>query len=292
MKIEENVNLSRFTSLHVGGPAAYFASAKTVAEVIEAVQFAAAKKVPLFVLGKGSNTVFSSKGFPGLVIQMADRRLEHEGSEITASSGVFMRQLVNFSLDHELQGLEELAGIPGTVGGAIRGNAGTWSTEISDRLKSILVLDTQNPADPQLKTISPTDCFFDYRDSIFKRRPELIILQGTFLLVPGDKAAGEALVRQDLEQRHTKQPYHAPSAGSIFKNPDKANGIFAGQLIEKAGLKGTTIGGAAISEKHGNFIINSNHATSDDVLKLIALIQQTIQEKYNVRLEPEIEIVK
>lgn len=289
MQIEENVSLAKFTSLHVGGEAKYFIRTKDDKDLVTAFDFAKEKNIPFFVLGKGSNTLFSDDGFDGLIIHMEDRELTVSGSKIRAASGVFLRQLVNFSHEHGLVGLEELAGIPGTVGGAVRGNAGTWSTEIKDLLVSAEVIKLGDSVD--VITIGSDEINFGYRHSAFKEKPLWIILRATFLFKKGDVVEGKKLVARDLKLRHEKQPYDSPSAGSIFKNPNKEGGIFSGKLIELVGLKGHAIGGAQISEKHGNFILNRGKATSEDVLTLISLAQSKVKDKFDVILEPEIVIV-
>lgn len=309
MTIQKNIPLSKYTSLHVGGPARYLAAVKNDEEVREAVQFAHEKQLPFFVLGKGSNTIFSDVGYAGVVILMQDRTITVEGNKLTAAAGVFMRPLVNKALEHGLRGLEELAGIPGTIGGAVRGNAGTWNTEIKDVIESIeLLMPASDSTSPYLRRgrppswragevpyevtkLSTSACNFSYRHSIFKHHPDWIILRATFNLRLGDAEEGKRIVAKDLADRHTKQPYDAPSAGSIFKNPDKANKIFSGKLIEDVGLKGLTIGGAKISDKHGNFIVNTGTATSADVLALIKKIQAEVLAKHHVKLDPEVEIV-
>lgn len=290
MNIEVNVPLGRYTSLHVGGPARYFVHAKTDQDVFDAVAYAKANSLPFMPLGQGSNTIFSDAGFPGVIIHMEDRRLAQDGQTITAASGIFMRQLVNFSLQHRLRGLEELAGIPGTVGGAVRGNAGTWSTEIKDHLQSVDIIKTGESLD--VVSLTPADCAFGYRHSIFKQQPAWIILRATFSLRPGDAVEGALTVANDLRQRHDRQPYDAPSAGSIFKNPDKEHGVYAGKLIASCGLKGFRIGGAEVSPKHANFIINRHQATASDVLALIRHIQTTVSREHNITLEPEVHIVE
>lgn len=292
MMIQENVPLSRLTSWHVGGPARYVASITSPAEAKEAITFAKEKNVPFFILGKGSNVLFPDRGYDGVIFLMSDRSVQIEGNLITAGAGVFMRMLVNKALEKNLTGLEELAGIPGTVGGAVRGNAGTWSTETKDVLEEVLVLRPNEGGVYEEVRMKPGECDFGYRHSIFKSHPDWIVLKAVFKGKPGDAAAGVALVAQDLTQRHTKQPYNAPSAGSVFKNPDKEKGIFSGKLIEAAGLKGTQVGGAEISEKHGNFIVNRGGATAADILKLITLVQTKVKEQSGVELQPEIEIIR
>lgn len=291
-RLEEHVPLSRLTSLHVGGPARYVATITHEQELTEALTLAEDKGLPYFILGKGSNTLFSDAGFEGVIIVMANRDIRIAGALVTAGAGVFMRMLVNKVLDQGLRGLEELAGIPGTVGGAVRGNAGTWGTEIKDVLKSVEVFQPTDAGQWRKVILNPAECAFGYRDSIFKRQRDWVVFAATFTTAVGDAAEGAKLVQQDLAARHQRQPYTAPSAGSVFKNPDKAAGIFSGKLISEAGLKGRQIGGAQISKKHGNFIINTGKATASDVIDLVRLAQKTVREKFGVTLEPEIEIVE
>lgn len=288
MMVEEGVLLARLTSLHVGGPAQYLLRAKNDDDVREAIAFGQQRQLPLFVLGKGSNTLFPDAGWPGVILLMEDRTLTRAGTTVTAGAGVFMRLLAGFALSHGLQGLEELAGIPGTVGGAVRGNAGTWNTEIKDVVQRVDFLDAQEPAGA-VHSLSGRECLFAYRDSIFKKKPAWIILRASFQLRVGDRNAGEALVKKDLHERHARQPYDAPSAGSIFKNPP---GTSAGALLEQAGMKGRRVGGAEISLLHANWVLNRGGATSSDVVALIEQAQQAVFAHHGVKLEPEIVIVK
>jgi UDP-N-acetylmuramate dehydrogenase len=290
MQYEEAVSLSRFTSLHVGGPARYFFRAKSTHDVLEALRFAQQRGLPFFILGSGSNTLFSDEGYRGVIIHMEDRRLDVSGNRITAGSGVFMRQLVTKALQHRLRGLEDLAGIPGTVGGSVRGNAGTWTTEMKDVVVSVEVALFENHA-WQVRTLSTRACAFGYRDSIFKHQPEWVVLSATFELQEGDAREGAQRVAEDMRKRRERQPYEAPSAGSVFKNPDKEHSVFSGQLIEQCGLKGLQVGQAQVSQKHANFILNRGGATSRDIRALITTIQDMVEAQHKVRLEPEIVIV-
>lgn len=292
MTIQDNVPLSKYTSFHVGGPARYFIDAANDQDVLTGLELAQQEHLPFFILGKGSNTLFPDSGYPGVVIHMTDRTLSRDGTLITAASGVFMRQIVNFAHDAGLVGLEELAGIPGTVGGAVRGNAGTWQTEMKDVVTQVDVYQFNGTTKEwELVILSNEQCQFGYRHSRFKDDPNLVILRATVKVHPGDVQAGQALVMKDLQQRHAKQPYNAPSAGSVFKNPDAASGIYSGKLLEEAGLKETQIGGAQISPKHANFIVNQQKATSGDILALIDLMKQKVWEANHIKLEPEIVIV-
>lgn len=287
VRIEERISLARLTSLHVGGPARYLIRVSADEEVRAALNLARDRGLPVFVLGKGSNTLFPDNGWPGVVILMENRTLQVRDREITAGAGVFMRSLANFALRHNLRGVEELAGIPGTVGGAIRGNAGTWNTEIKDVLTRVEFLDARSNS-REIQTVTAVECGFDYRESMFKKQPSWIILRGAFRLVPGDRDEGESLVQLDRQQRREQQPYDAPSAGSIFKNPP---GKSAGALLEQAGMKGLKIGGAEISSRHANWVLNRSRATSQDVRRLIEQARKAVFETSGIHLEPEIVIV-
>ena len=291
MKIQDHIPLARLTSLHVGGPARYVITLDSKEAALEALGFARQHKLPWKVLGKGSNTLFPDKGYNGVILLMSNRAITFEEDTIRAGAGVFMRMLVTKALEKNRRGLEELAGIPGTVGGAVRGNAGTWNTEVKDVLVEVTTLQPNEAGEYQEVVVALPACGFGYRHSIFKAHPDWIILDAVFKTTFGDKSEGEKLVGQDLTMRHQKQPYDTPSAGSIFKNPDKKAGIFSGKLIEEAGLLGLTVGGAQVSEKHGNFIVNKGGATAQDVLTLIHKIQTEVKAKFGFELEPEIEII-
>ncbi|MBI3251325.1 MAG: UDP-N-acetylmuramate dehydrogenase [Candidatus Andersenbacteria bacterium] len=291
LRIQENTPLARLTSLHVGGPARYVITVDSKESALKAIGFAREHNLPFKVLGKGSNTLFPDRGYAGVILLMSNRAITFEGNSIRAGAGVFMRMLVTKALENNRRGLEELAGIPGTVGGAVRGNAGTWSTEVKDVLAETTTLQPNEAGEYEEVIMSADACGFGYRHSIFKAHPDWVILDAVLKTTFGDKGEGEVLVGQDLTLRHQKQPYDAPSAGSIFKNPDKKAGIFSGKLIEKAGLRGLAVGGAQVSEKHGNFIVNRGGASADDVMMLIGKIQTEVRAKFGFELEPEIEII-
>ena len=291
MNIQENIPLARLTSLHVGGPARYVITVDSNEAALAAIGFAGEHNLPFKALGKGSNTLFPDIGYDGVILLMSNRAITFEDDKVRAGAGVFMRMLVTKALENNRRGLEELAGIPGTVGGAVRGNAGTWNTEVKDVLVETTTLQPNKAGEYREVIVALPDCGFGYRHSIFKTHPDWIILDAVFKTTFGDKSEGEKLVGQDLTMRHQKQPYDTPSAGSIFKNPDKKAGIFSGKLIEEAGCRGLTVGGAQVSEKHGNFIINKGGATAQDILALIGKIQAEVKAKFGFDLEPEIEIV-
>ena len=282
-----NESLSRYTTFRLGGPALYFYNLEDEKELPSLISFAKEHKLPYFILSGGSNLLFSDEGFPGLVIRFDNQYMEINGNEIKASSGTLVSKLVNFSVDNSLQGLEKWASLPGTVGGAVRGNAGCHGLESKDILKSAEVF---NPDTLKTETLSLADLNYAYRHSELKLNRK-IVLSATFALssLTITKEEQKALLNEAINFRLQKQPFGF-SAGSFFKNPSPENP--AGKLIEEAGLKGHQIGGACVSEKHANFLINTGTATSKDMLDLIALIKSTVKEKFGIDLVEEVQIVK
>ena len=256
-KIRKNIPLARYTTFKIGGPAKYFFVAKTTNDLVKAVGLAQAKKLPYFVLGQGSNLLVNDKGFSGLVIKIQNTRYEIQGTRITAEAGAPLSKLVNFSIEKGLTGLEWAVGIPGTIGGAVKVKTSAFGQDISELVKKVKTFDG-------------------------------IILAVELVLKKGDKKKSRQLIKGYLKKRKDSQPLDSFSAGCVFKNPVNQ---FAGQLIEKCGLKGKKIGQAAISEKHANFIINLGQAQAKDVLKLIRLIKKSVREKFNLNLEEEIVII-
>jgi len=234
-------------------------------------------------MGGGSNILANDKGFEGLAVKTQNSDIKSKNSEICAGAGAKLNDLVKLSVKKSLTGLEWAAGIPGTLGGAIYGNAGWPSNKknISAAIKSVDVLEASQNF--EVKKFSAEKCGFGYRDSAFKHNKNLIILAACLKLEKGDRKKIEEEISETLKARKNKIPVGF-SAGCVFKNPP---GFFAGELIEKCGLKGKKIGGAKISEKHANFIINSGKAKSEDVIKLINLIKGEVKNKLGVALEEE-----
>jgi UDP-N-acetylmuramate dehydrogenase len=302
LKIRENVPLRDYTTFKIGGPARYFFVAKNKEEIKEAILWAKKKKLPFFILGGGSNVLFSDNGFNGLVIKLQNRQYEIRNSKVIAEAGVPLQKLVLESAKKGLSGLENLAGIPGTLGGAIWGNAGAFGREIGNLVEEVKVLDVGS-SKLEVKRLKNKDCKFGYRESIFKRKKNLIILEATLKLKKGNKKEIEEKMKEILKLRKEKQPLEFPSAGSVFKNvpirkiPKKIrerfkgkikNGFLsAGALIEAAGLKGYKIGEAKISEKHANFILNVKNAKAKDVVALMNLIKKRVKNKFKITLEEE-----
>ena len=292
--IQRNVLLKNYTTFRIGGPAKYFFVAKNKKDLIKAISVAKKLKLPFFILGGGSNLLVSDKGFNGILIKIRNTKYEipacpagRQNTKIMAEAGVMLEELVNVSAKAGLSGLEWAVGIPGTIGGAIRGNAGAFNKSMKDVVKSVEALEVKNEK-CKVKNFKNRDCKFSYRDSIFKNNKNLIILSVTLQMKRGDKKEIENKIKKNLEQRNKTQPLNFPSGGSIFKNPP---GFFAGELVKRCGLKGKKIGNVKISEKHSNFIVNLGNGKAKDVIKLIKLIKQKVKKKFGVTLEEEIQFL-
>jgi UDP-N-acetylmuramate dehydrogenase len=281
MKILKNEPLKNHCYFKIGGPADTFIIVDSADELIQAVKKARQQNQKFLIIGHGSNLLFSDQGFQGTVIKNQSSNIKLDSSQVTADSGVVLNRLVKLSLDENLGGLEPFLGLPGTLGGAVYNNAHFQDKFIGNLISQIKILDRNN----QIQVLSQVDCKFDYDYSRFQKTHE-IILEVTLTLA---SQANPELAANAIKIRQQTQPLNLPSSGCIFKNPTNQS---AGQLIDQAGLKGTKIGGAQISEKHANFIVNIHNATAQDVQQLIKLIQQKIKEKFNVPLELEIFIIK
>lgn len=284
--VQKNIELAPHTTFKIGGPADYFFVAKTKEDLVKAIKAARKLKLPFFILAGGSNLLISDKGFKGLVIKNQSSEFKITDSRIITETGVVLRELVNDSAELGLTGLEWLAGIPGTIGGAVRGNAGAFGKSMADLVKTVEVLEINSKL--EIKNYKLEDCKFSYRSSIFKKKENLAILSIELQLEKGNKKGIEESIKRHLSYRKEKHPLNFPSAGSIFKNPENSS---AGKIIEQCGLKGKKTGQAQISEKHANFIINLGGAKAEDVLELINLIKQEVKEKIGVELEEEIKIL-
>ena len=281
--MSKNILLAPYTTFKIGGRAKYFCEARNSEDIITAITMAKKEDLPFFILGNGSNILVSDNGFEGLVIKFSIFNFQFSNNKITADAGVLLSKLVDESVKLGLTGLEWAAGIPGTVGGAVRGNAGAFGSSIVDIVKEIKVLDIGTS---QVQILNNKDCKFGYRDSVFKHNKNLILLSVELELKKGDKERSREMIREYLKKRQETQPLEFMSAGCIFKNPA---GRSAGYLIEQCGLKGKKINGAMISEKHANFIINTGGAKAEDVINLINLCKEKVKEKFGVKLEEEIE---
>ncbi|HOY65950.1 MAG TPA: UDP-N-acetylmuramate dehydrogenase [Candidatus Ozemobacteraceae bacterium] len=291
-RLMREVPLAPFTTFHIGGPAQLFLEVRTEAELTAAVRLALSKSVPCFLLGGGSNLVVSDQGVEGLVIRnrVCEGNLVDAASGLlTVSSGHPLWDVVQLAQRSGLTGFETLAGIPGTVGGAIYGNAGAYGKCIGDLLASADILD---PTTGEVHRVEPSFFEFGYRTSSLKRRPG-IILRATFRLTQGDPAAILAQINDILTQRHSKHPpIEVGCAGSFFKNLDPNPGELrrraAGEVLEKAGAKEMVVGGASVYTKHANFIVNYGKASAADVRTLASLLKRKVQEMFGIELHEEV----
>ncbi len=279
--------MKNHTSFKTGGNASLFIEPQSEEELIKVLTLCSENEVDVFVLGKGSNLLISDDGIKDkAVIHIAqgleDIRLIDE-TTIVAGAGASLASLCKFALANELTGLEFAYGIPGSCGGAAFMNAGAYGGEMKDVLISCTHLDKKG----NKGTFKGDELDLSYRHSVYSGS-DLIITSLTLKLVKGDKAEIESKMNELMQRRKDKQPLEYPSAGSVFKRPE---GYFAGALIEQSGLKGATVGGAMVSEKHAGFIINYSGATTADVINLIRHCQQTVKEKFGVALETEIRFI-
>ena len=286
--LSENVPLSAMSSFGIGGPADLFFEARTEGELTAAIALAVEEKFPFYVIGGGNNLLFDDAGYRGVIIRNRLEGLVLGAGRLTVLSGTGLPCVLREALNASLTGLEFMAGIPGTVGGAIYGNAGAYGSSISDVLETATVLRT----DGRRETLSREDLGFGYRDSVLKTAAGGgIVLSASLLCSPGDSRGSEAKIREILEKRRTRHPpLGTACAGSYFKNSCSATGmrIAAGQLLEQAGAKGMAVGDAAVYEGHCNFIINKGNARSRDVLSLAAELKEKVAKAFGVGLEEEV----
>ncbi len=281
-----NVPLSEHSSFRIGGPADIGIFAKSIDEIINALRLARECDVKHIVIGNGSNVLFSDLGYRGAVIFTSGAKdIEINGNTVTAECGASFTHLALTASKHALSGLEFAYGIPGTVGGAVYMNAGAYGGEVKDILISSLAYDAERD---EVLELSASDHNFDYRSSIFAQNSALTVLSATFELAFG--SIDEIKFKMDdlMQRRRDKQPLEYPSGGSTFKRPE---GYFAGKLIEDAGLKGFSVGGAQVSEKHAGFVINRGGATANEVLSLVEHIKNKVFSQFGVMLECEIKYI-
>ncbi len=285
---EENVSMSRYTSFKAGGNAALLAQAKSHDQLKTLLQIACSEKVPHILLGNGSNTLFKDSGYEGIVIRLSDDMayvsVMDDGVTVRAGASILLSTLSRILLDENLTGFEFASGIPGSLGGALFMNAGAYGGEIKQVVREVKTVSFDGTAE---KIFSADEMDFGYRHSILQENG-YIAVEAVIELKRGDheKIAQEMKVLS--EKRNSRQPVSYPSAGSTFKRPE---GHFAGKLIEDAGMKGVTVGGAQVSPLHSGFIINTGGATATDIIDLITLVQNRVYDKSGVMLEPEVRII-
>ncbi len=307
LQIRDNVPLAPLTTFKVGGPAKKYVCVSTVEELQEALALAKKGGWKFFILGGGSNLIVSSKGFDGLVIHLNISTIITANRKIIAGAGAVLADVVKVAIEEGFSGLEWAGGLPGTFGGAIRGNAGAFGGEMKDNIESVSSID---PDTGELSTYSNAACNFEYRGSRFKKNEGEIIVTGTIKLSKGNPETIKAGVDSHIEYRHKNHPMEFPCAGSVFKNVpiedfpreylkpfetfiknDPFPIIPVARIILAAGLSGTKQGGAELSTKHCNFIINKDKAKPEDITALIRQIRQAVMKKYGIELEIEQELV-
>lgn len=308
MTFQSNIPLARFTTFKIGGPAKLYAEASDAIELAEAYERAAKDNLPVFVFSGGSNILFSDNGFPGLVVRLTDGgfNVGDEG-RLSVGAGHPLSETVNAACRAGLSGMECLAGIPGSVGGAVRGNAGAFGVEIGDLVSSVKTFHRETG---MMKEFAQAECAFGYRTSFFKTHPEYIILSAELQLTPRvDPVSLLQEARETEEKREEKHPQDVFCAGSFFMNPvvrderlrdefrkdsgkePKDDKLPAGWLIDSVGLRGKVVGHAKVSEQHPNYLINTGEATAEDVLMLASIVKQKVRDELGVQLQEEVQLV-
>jgi len=284
-RLIKNAPMKEYTSFKVGGEVKLLVLPGSMKEVSYAISVCKAYDVQYYIMGKGSNLIVKEKGYDGIIIKLSDgfNEISVQDDLIIAQSGALMSALASKASQYSLSGLEFASGIPGTVGGAVVMNAGAYGGEMSHITYKVKALDPSGVE----KVFSNSELNFGYRDSIFHYEP-YVVLEVHLKLIKGQQETIKNRMKELADRRNSKQPMNYPSAGSIFKRPQ---GHYASKLIEDAGLKGLSIGGARVSPLHAGFIINEGTATSQDILDLIAIIQSTVQDKFDITLEPEVKII-
>lgn len=274
--------MKKHTTFRIGGPAEYLILPQTAEEIADVVKLCRQEEIPWYIVGNGSNLLVADEGVRGVVIQLLRNfnQIQVEGCQIRMQAGAQNAAVAKRALDASLTGFEFAAGIPGTIGGAVVMNAGAYGGEMKDILKEVTVLDQNG----MIRTIPAEELELGYRTSIIARKG-YVVLEAVIVLKTGDPKEIKAAIDDLKEKRVTKQPLEYPSAGSTFKRPE---GYFAGKLIMDAGLRGFSVGGAQISEKHCGFVINKGNATAKDVTELMDETKKIVMEKFGVALEPEV----
>lgn len=301
--IQENVPLAPFTSLKIGGPARFFATAANVGQLREALLFARERGVPFAVLGGGSNLLVSDQGFQGLVLRLQMEQARVSGCEIEVEAGVDLNGLVQLTAQWGLSGMESLAGIPGLVGGALRGNAGAYGSSIGEVAKTVRAFDAERL---ELLALSREECAFSYRGSRFKMEPRLIVVSALLLLSPDHPETVRSRIEATIAKRTAKNLHCEKSVGSFFMNPVVTDQelirrfetdqklhcrecrIPAGWLIDKSGLRNTRVGAAMVSALHANYLINSGAASAEEMVRLARLVKRKVREAMGVQLQEEV----
>jgi len=284
-EVKEFVNLKNYNTYKIGGKARYVIKPYSIDDLKDLINYLKNNNVKYFILGKGSNVISPDEDYEGTIIILDYlNEIKVNGTNVEVSSGCILSKFINDIVNLGLGGLENLYGIPGTVGGAIYGNVGCYGSVISEYLESVTYLE-----DNEIKTLNKNECDFKYRSSLFKNNKNKIILKASFKLFKSNREDMLKRIKENMLKRKNSQPLEYPNAGSVFRNPEN---VAAGKLIEDIGLKKYNVNDAYISEKHANFIINKGNAKSEDIIKLIEFVREKIKENYEIELILEQEIVK
>jgi UDP-N-acetylmuramate dehydrogenase len=283
--IKENELMKNHTTFKIGGPVDVLVLPRTVEDIRITIDYCRENKHPLFIFGLGSNIVVRDRGIRGIALKIGNtlKDIQISGQEIHAQAGVRLSELARKAADNSLSGLEFAEGIPGSLGGAVVMNAGAYDGEMKDVVTEVEAISPSG----EKRMFSLPEMEFDYRKSVFQSNG-YIVVAAKMVLQPGTKLDIQGKMREFAHSRREKQPLEYPSAGSVFRRPP---GYFVGQMIEKMGLKGYSIGGAQVSDKHAGFIVNTGGASARDVLELIEIIIKAAREQFGVELEQEIRVV-
>ncbi|MEF2931601.1 MAG: UDP-N-acetylmuramate dehydrogenase [Clostridia bacterium] len=283
--IYANEPMSKHTTFKIGGTADIFVKLRSTEQIERLINLCNEKNVPIKVIGNGSNILVKDNGVRGVVAKICTNSYEFLDEEtIRVDAGMLNVKVSMILVEYSLTGFEFASGIPGTIGGAVKMNAGAYGSQMSDVVVKTKYIDLK---DMQIKEINNTEQKFEYRKSLFSTTPSIII-DTTLQLKKAEKEEIQKKISKNNESRKTKQPIEKPSAGSTFK---RGKNFITAQLIDECGLKGYTVGGAQVSTKHAGFIVNTGNATASDVIKLVEIIKQKVQEKFNKDIDLEIEII-
>ena len=281
-----NADMSKYTSFKAGGCADEMVIVDTPEELLEVLIELNGKADPYIMLGNGTNTLVKDSGYHGTVVKLGEsfNEVKVEGERVTAGGGALLSVIAKAALAESLTGFEFAGGIPGSVGGAIFMNAGAYGGEMKDIVETVTLAKKDGSG---VVTVKGEDMDFGYRHSVLEETGD-IVLSVTYKLAKGDRQEIQSTMAELTQKRNEKQPVQYPSAGSFFKRPE---GHFAGKLVQDAGLKGLTVGGAQVSQLHSGFVINVGGATATDIIDLMHVVQDTVEDKFGVRLEPEVRII-
>lgn len=284
--LEENVNLRKYNTYHIDTSTKYLIKPYDNTNLVNLLTYLKEHNLKYLILGNGSNVILSDYPFEGIIIKLDYlNKIEINGTTIKVGAGAMLNEFAMQMIDSNLKGLEWATGIPGTIGGAIVGNAGAYNACIFDFIKSVDIIDESL----NLKTLTKDQISYSYRHTSLKDDKSIIVTACTLELLNGNKDESMLLVKDRLQRRLDSQPLDYPNAGSVFRNPE---GMYAGKLIEDLGFKGKNINDAYVSTKHANFIINKQNAKSSDIISLINEIRCAVKEEYNIELILEQEIIK